>query len=59
MKESFRAQEQSSSHEKFIVRSGVLFLFLFVLTDAILLNLDLQKRTMWEVFSFLSPLLAV
>ena len=34
-----------SSYQKLVFRSGVGFLFLFVLTDAILLNLDLQKRT--------------
>ena len=32
-------------HEKLVLKSGVRFLFLFVLTDAILLKLDLQKRT--------------
>ena len=34
-----------SSDEKLVFRSGVRILFLFVLTDAILLKLDLQKRT--------------
>ena len=34
-----------SCREKFVFRSVVWFLFLFVLTDAILLKLDLQKRT--------------
>ncbi len=31
--------------KKLVFGSGVRFLILFVLTDAILLNLDLQKRT--------------
>ena len=39
MKISFQAQRQS------FLSSKVGLLFLFVLTDAILLNLDLQKRT--------------
>ena len=34
-----------ASHEKLVFRSGVQFLFLFVLTDAIILKMDLQKRT--------------
>ena len=38
MKESFWAQDKVSSHEKLVFRSGVRFLFLFVLMDAILLN---------------------
>ncbi len=42
---SFRAQEKVYSHEKLIFRSVVRLLSLFVLTDAILLKLDLQKRT--------------
>ena len=42
VKESFRAQDKVSSHEKLAFRSGVRFLFLFVLIDAILLKLDLQ-----------------
>ena len=33
-----------SCHQKLVFRSAVRFLFLVVLTDAILLNLDLQKR---------------
>ena len=45
MKESFQAQDKVASDEKLVFRSGVRFLFLFVLTDAILLNLNLQKRT--------------
>ena len=42
----FGPKNKVSSHEKSIFRSGVQFLFLFVLTDAILLKLDLQKRTL-------------
>ena len=34
-----------SIHEKSVIRSSVRFLFLFVLKDAILLKVDLQKRT--------------
>ena len=41
----FRPKEKVSSHEKLVFGSGVRFLFLFVLMDAILLKLDLQKRT--------------
>ena len=44
-KNLFGPKSKVSSHEKLVFRSGVGFLFLFVLTDAILLNLDLQKRT--------------
>ena len=36
-------KDKVSSHETLVLRSGVQFLF--VLTDAILLKLDLQKRT--------------
>ena len=39
------AKDKVSNHEKLVFRSGVRFLFLFVLMDAILLKLDLQKRT--------------
>ena len=38
-------------HEKLVLKCGVGFLILFVLTDAILLRLDLQKRTMYK-FNF-------
>ena len=38
-------KDKVASHEKLVFRSGVHFLFLFVLTDAILLKLDLQKRS--------------
>ena len=38
-------KDKNSSHEKSVFRSGIRFLFLFVLTDAILLKMDLQKRT--------------
>ena len=41
----FGSKDKVSSHEKLVFRSGVRFLFLFVLTDAILLKMDLQKRT--------------
>ena len=42
----FGPKDKVSSHEKLVFRSGVRFLFLFVLTDTILLKLDLQKRTL-------------
>ena len=41
----FGPKDKVSSYEKLVFRSGVRFLFLFVLADAILLKLDLQKRT--------------
>ena len=41
----FEPRDKVSSHEKLVFISGVQFLFLFVLMDAILLKLDLQKRT--------------
>ena len=41
----FGSHGKVSSYHKLVFRSAVRFLFLFVLTDAILLNLDLQKRT--------------
>ena len=41
----FGPKSKVSCHQKLVFRSAVRFLFLFVLTDAILLNLDLQKRT--------------
>ena len=41
----FGTKDKVSSHEKLVFRSGVRFLFLFVLMDAILLKMDLQKRT--------------
>ena len=41
----FGLKDKVSYHEKLVFGSGVRFLFLFVLTDAILLKLDLQKRT--------------
>ena len=40
----FGPRNKVSSNEKLMLRSGVCFVFLFVLRDAILLNLDLQKR---------------
>ena len=45
------AKKQSSLSWKVGLKSGVGFLILFVLTDAILLRLDLQKRTIYK-FSF-------
>ena len=45
MNESFCDPKKVSYYEKLVFKSGVRFLFLFVLTDAILLNLNLQKRT--------------
>ena len=42
------AKDKVSSYEKLVLGSGVRFLFLFVLMDVILLNLDLQKRTPWK-----------
>ena len=41
----FGPKGKVSCHQKLVFRSAVHFLFLFVLTDEILLNLDLQKRT--------------
>ena len=37
------------------IRSGVRFSILFVLVDAILLSLDLQKRTSYKVFDIFAP----
>ena len=48
VKESFRAQYKVSSYEKLVLGSGVHFLFLFVLMDVILLNLDLQLGTYFD-----------
>ena len=43
--------------EKLVFRSGVRFLFLFVLTDAILLKLDLQKgHRIWTILQMESCL---
>ncbi len=39
----FGPKNKVSSHEKLVFRSGVRFLFLFVLMDAILVKLDLQE----------------
>ena len=44
----FGPKDKVSSYEKLVLGSGVRFLFLFVLMDVILLNLDLQKRTPWK-----------
>ena len=41
----FGPKDKVASHEKLVFRIVAPFLFLFVLKDAILLNLDLQKRT--------------
>ena len=38
----FRPKDKVSSYEKLVLGGGVRFLFLFVLMDVILLNLDLQ-----------------
>ena len=54
----FGLEDKVASHEKLVFRRDVRFLFLFVLTDAILLNLNLQKRTMWEVKIFSFPTFA-
>ena len=42
----FELKDKVSFLEKLVFRSGVRCLFLFVLTDAILLKLDLQKRAL-------------
>ncbi len=42
----FELKDKVYSYEKLVFRSGVRFLFLFVLTDAILRYLDYQKRTL-------------
>ena len=47
-----------SSYEKLVIRSGVYFSILFVLVDAILLSLDLQKRTSVKNFFQVSTLLS-
>ena len=36
--------------KKLVIKSGVRFLILFVLVDAILLNFDFKKRTSWKFF---------
>ena len=41
----FGTKGKVSCHQELVFRSSVRFLFLFVLTNSILLNLDLQKRT--------------
>ena len=41
----FGPEDKVSSHQKLVFRNHVQFLFLFVLMDAILLKMDLQKRT--------------
>ena len=49
----FRPKDKVVSHNKLVFRSVLWFLFLFVLMDTILLNLDLQNRTMLgSQFSF-------
>ena len=49
----FGPKDKVSSYQKLVFRSAVRFLFLFVLMDDILLNLDLQKRTR-ELINFLT-----
>ena len=39
----FWQSNKVSIYDKLLYKSGVCFLILFILTDAILLNLDLQK----------------
>ena len=41
----FQAKYEVSNYEKLLLKNGFQFLFLFVLMDAILLKVDLQKRT--------------
>ena len=41
----FEPKDKVVCHEKLVLRSVVQFLFLFVLTEAILLKLHVQKRT--------------
>ena len=56
----FRPKDKVASREKLVFRSGVQFLF--VLMDAILLNLDLQKFTKKDNVGghfFLFPLLPI
>ena len=48
----FGPKDKVSSHEKLAFRSGVRIMFLFVLMDAILLNLDLQKKDTVEISFF-------
>ena len=45
----FGSKDKVFNHQKLVFKSGVRFLFLFVLTDAILLNLNLQKRTSSDI----------
>ena len=48
----FGPKDKVSSHEMLVFRSGVQFLFLFVLIDAILLKLDLQNKDNIEILFF-------
>ena len=50
--ESLPDQKQSRVSWKIGLKSAVCFLILFVLMDAILLSLTLQKRTMYKIFFF-------
>ena len=50
--ESLLDQKQSCISWKLDYKSAVCFLILFVLMDAILLSLTLQKRTMYKIFFF-------
>ena len=47
----FGPKDKVAIHEKLVFRKGVHFLFLFVLMDVILLNLDLQKKDTVEISS--------
>ena len=51
----FGPKSKVSIHKKLVFKSGVGFLILFVLTDAILLRLDLQKKDNVQIqfFNFL------
>ena len=53
------AKNKVFSHKKLVFRSGVWVLFLFVLTDAILLNLNLQQRTYICTYSVKSNMVSM
>ena len=55
----FRLSNKVSSYEKLLYKSGVCFLILFVLMDATLINLDLQKRPPLMVRSDLVELIDI
>ena len=52
MRNLCRTKSKVVYHEKLDLKSAVCFLILFVLMDAILLSLTLQKRTMYKIFFF-------